>query len=160
MYISRVCGVRFCAEASLRPRRTHGRGRALVERGRCQLRYSPRKFLFVCASICEFAMVMRSGRSGQPAPSRALTIFFRLPATAAPVVLPVVMRSRRKSRNSSRGRNFHRGRCHLSRSVVLVSFGVRARLFVFHRADKFIPIRSTKRSAVGSLSLSLSRIQS
>lgn len=56
------------------------RGRALVETvgrrgGAAQQVYSPRKFLFVCASICEFAMVMRSGRSGL-APSRALTIFF------------------------------------------------------------------------------------
>lgn len=51
-----------------------------IVRGLCisrrHSRYSPRKFLFVCALICEFAMVMRSGRSRPAAPSRALTIFF------------------------------------------------------------------------------------
>lgn len=96
--------------------------------------------LFVCASICEFAMVMRSGRTGLPAPSRALTIFF--PAACHQWLRSSYGSSGRKGRNPSRGRNFRRGRCRLSLKVS----------FLFHSActpgysssvcpDKFIPIR-------------------
>lgn len=75
----------MCVRHIPRGRNTRERNRALgARRGEAKrsVYYSPRKFLFVCASICEFAMVMRSGRSEhRAAPSRALTIFFFPPSS-------------------------------------------------------------------------------
>lgn len=104
----------LCVSRSVR-----GRGRALVGRGGAapHSRYSPRKFLFVCASICEFAMVMRSGRSG---PTR------RHPLESAYNFFPAACRDYRlRGRYAAgyKGRNFSRVKLrHARRLSAEVSF--------------------------------------
>lgn len=70
-YIFAVCVFRNTRE---RKRRIRG------EKRRGEAQYSPRKFRFVCASICEFAMVMRiGGRSATGWHPRGRLQFFPLP---------------------------------------------------------------------------------
>jgi len=73
---------------------------------------------------------MRSGRPGLPTPSRALTIFFPVASDYRLLRGRYAAGSRHKGRNFSRVKLWARS-MPISRGVVLVSFGVRTRPFVF-----------------------------
>jgi len=73
---------------------------------------------------------MRSGRPGLPTPSRALTIFFPVASDYRLLRGRYAAGSRHKGRNFSRAKLWARS-MPISRGVVLVSFGVRTRPFVF-----------------------------
>lgn len=62
----------------------HARAETAALEAWAKRNHSPRKFLFVCASICEFAMVMRSGTGGT---LEGAYNFFPLSFTPRPVAI-------------------------------------------------------------------------